>query len=173
MPYPKRYKNKAFQATGIAMDCSNSSDEKIQPSLEEFYKGMSNDIGHTVEFSKTLEYLSCQGVLMLNTDLTCKLNKTGSHYKLWECFQKYFLQEIMGKYKGIHYVLSGKSSHRMEKYIMNIGNYVYKIDHPVTASYSGISWDCKNVFTKINKILKEEDKKIFWDRKEWEEDCPF
>lgn len=168
-PYAKRYRNRENQAVGIAMSCDNSPDGKLQPSLEKFYEGMEADLKTTVEYNKSLEYLCNQGVMMTNTDLTCKLNKTGSHERLWEPFQKFFLQEIMGHYTGIVYVLSGKASHRMERYITPVGNYILKIEHPVAASYKNTLWDCQKVFTKTNRILQEnKGEKILWNRKDWE-----
>lgn len=173
-PYAKRYKSGVKQATGIAMDCSNTPDGKLQPSLEKFYEGMSKDLGRRVEHSSSLEYLCNQGVLMLNTELTCKLNKTGSHEGLWEPFHSYFLKEIMGSYSGIVYVLAGKVSQRMEKHIYPISNYIFKMDHPVSASYKNTDWDCKRVFSRTNQILEENNKtKITWDRREWDEEAPF
>lgn len=175
-PYPKRYKGGKMQATGIAMDCSNSPDGKLQPSLEKFYDGMSADIGTKVDYCNSLEYLHQQGVMMLNTDLTCKLNKTGSHEKLWEPFQKFFLEEIMGSYTGIIYVLAGKASHRMEKFINPLGNYIFKIEHPVAASYKNTTWDCQKMFTKTNRIIKENNGPEFvihWNKKDWDEEPPF
>ena len=158
------------------MDCSNSADGKLQPSLEKFYEGMSKDLGKRVENSPSLEYLCNQGVMMLNTELTCKLNKTGSHEGLWEPFHKYFLQEIMSGYSGIIYVLAGKVSHRMEKYIYTVGNYQFKMDHPVSASYKNTDWDCKNIFSKTNEIIRQNNgphQQIMWDRKEWDEEPLF
>ena len=64
--------------------------ENYKPSLELFYKGIENDLDMKVDKSPSLLYLQDQGVMMLNTDLTCKLNKTASHKKLWEPFQKFF-----------------------------------------------------------------------------------
>src|SRR5687768_16323127 len=116
-PYPKRYKGGINRATGIAMDCSNSPDGNLQPSLEKFYDAMSKELGHKVVYSPKLDYLHHQGVMLLNTDLTCKLAKTGSHEGLWEPFQKFLLEEIMREIPGVVYVLAGKASHRMEKYI--------------------------------------------------------
>ena len=175
-PYPKRYRNKEFQATGIAMDCSNTPDEKIQPSLEYFYKTMSKDIKEEVEMSPSLEYLQDQGVMLLNTDLTCKLNKTGSHLGMWDPFQEYFLQEVLRSTTGMIYILSGKASQRMEKYITPVGNYIFKTDHPVHASYTKTEWDSKNVFNKVNKLLKENNKEqIYWNKKTWDmvKELPF
>lgn len=175
-PYPRRYKGGIMQATGIAMDCSNSPDGKIQPSLEKFYASMGKDIGKKVLESNDLTYLHDQGVMLLNTDLTCKLNKTGSHEKLWEPFQKFFLEEIMGCFTGIVYVLAGKASHRMEKFINPLGNYIFKIEHPAAASHGDRDWDCQKIFTKTNKIIEQNIGKEFtikWDKKDWDEEPPF
>lgn len=169
-PYSKRYKDGTNQATGIAMDCSNTIDGKLQPSLELFYDGITNDLSKKkIERNPSLEYLCKQGVMMFNTELTCKLNKTGSHARLWEPFQKFFLEEIMAKKTGIIYVLAGKESLRMEKYIQPLGNYIFKIEHPVAASYMNREWNHNNIFQKSNKILRENKGEwIFWDKFEYE-----
>lgn len=171
-PYPRKYKDGSLQATGIAMDCSNSPDGELQPSLEKFYDAMEKDLDKKVNRTPDLSYLAQQGVLLLNTDLTCKLNKTGSHEGLWDSFQKYFLEEVMYDYTGIIYVLAGKVSHKMEKYINPLGNYIFKVEHPAAASHKHTDWDCKNIFTKSNKILKENNNlSIAWNSKDWE--APF
>jgi uracil DNA glycosylase len=174
-PYPRKYKeNKKYQATGVAMDCSNTPDGKIQPSLIKFYDSVSTDLGKKVEYSPSLNYLLEQGVMMLNTDLTCKLNKTGSHEKLWEPFQKYFLQEIMGGYTGVIYILCGKDSKRMRKYIYEMGNYVFELEHPAAAEHMKRAWNYEEIFNKINNILKTNNgMTIFWDKKDWDEELPF
>lgn len=168
-PYPRRYSNKTFQATGIAMDCSNTPNGKLQPSLEIFYDAISKDLGRKVTYSPSLEYLHQQGVMLFNTDLTCKLNKTESHKGLWEPFQKYFLEEVLGSDTHIIYVLCGKSSKRMERYI-NPFCKIFKLDHPAAASHSHTDWDHDGIFNKINRILKENNQpEVFWDKKDWEE----
>src|SRR5882672_9721621 len=40
-PYPRKYTGGEFQATGIAMDCRNSPDGKLQPSLINWYDALS------------------------------------------------------------------------------------------------------------------------------------
>ena len=180
-PYPRVYKDGTPQATGIPMSCDNSADGKLQPSLENFYNAISAEFETKVKKSKSLEYLLEQGVLLMNTDLTVKANKTGSHEGLWEPFQKYFLQEVMFGTTGIVYALLGDASRAMEGYINPLGNYILggkkdKIDHPVAASYHGGEWDSKGMFKKINRILKDNNKyEIFWDRTVWDEikDLPF
>lgn len=170
-PYPRTYKGGIIpQATGIPMSCDNSPDGKLQPSLENFYNAMNAELETKVRRSKSLEYLLEQGVLLMNTDLTVKANKTGSHEGLWAPFQQYFLQEVMFGTTGIIYALLGDSSRAVEGYINPLGNYILggkkdKIDHPVAASYHGGEWDSKGLFTKINKILRSNKHgEIYWDR---------
>ena len=168
-PYPRRYRNRIPQATGIAMDCSNSPDDKMQPSLEVFYDAMEKDLGKKVDRSLSLNYLLSQGVMLTNTDLTVKMNKTASHDKLWEPFQKYFLEEVMGSRGGIVYVLAGKASHRMDRYIEPKANHIIKLEHPAAAHRNHVDWDCKNIFTHINKLLKENNNgQIYWNKTDWE-----
>lgn len=168
-PYPRKHKDGSLQATGIAMDCSNSPDGKLQPSLVNFYDAMDKELGIKVERSKSLEYLHEQGVMMLNTDLTCKLNKTQSHKGLWEPFQKYFLEEVLRSDTQVQYVLCGDASLAMKRYI-NPFCRIYELAHPAAAAYSHSEWDSEGVFTKLNRILKDNNNdKIFWDKKEWDE----
>ncbi len=173
-PYPRRYKGGVNQATGIPMDCTNSPDGKLQPSLEIFYETMSKDLGKKVEQTPDLRYLLNQGVMLLNSDLTCKLNKTNSHDKLWEPFMKFFLEEVLSGFTGIIYVLSGNVSHRLEKYINPLGNYIYKIEHPAAASHTHKDWNNKNIFNLTNKILKaNNNESITWDAKDYDQEPPF
>lgn len=166
-PYPRKYPNGAFQATGIAMDSSNSPDGKIQPSLVKWYDAISDSEGYKVNYSPSLEYLHNQGVMLLNTDLTCKLNKTQSHEKLWEPFQKYFLEEVIGSDAGIIYVLCGKASLRMKRYI-NPFCKVFELSHPAAASHTNTDWEYGDIFNKINKILGENNSySIYWDKDMW------
>ena len=170
-PYPRNYKGGIKQATGIAMDCSNSTDGSLQPSLEKFYEEIAKELGTKPEKSPDLTYLHDQGVMLLNTDLTCKLNKTSSHEGLWEPFQKFFLEEVMSGYTGVVYVLAGKVSHRMERYINPLGNYIFKIEHPAAASHKNSDWNSEGIFGKINKIISQNngsDQIILWDKKDWD-----
>lgn len=174
-PYPRKYKeNGKKQATGIAMDCSNSPDGRLQPSLEKFYEAIERELKIKIERSPSLEYLHEQGVMMTNTDLTCKMNKTGSHSRLWDPFQKYFLETVMGSKAGTIYVLCGKEAHRLDRYIFPIGNHIFKVEHPSAAARDERAWNTDGLFTKINKIFTEQGNGlIFWDKKAWDEELPF
>lgn len=170
-PYPKLYKNKTEQATGIAMDCSNSPDKKIQPSLEKWYDAIDAELKAKVNRTPNLEYLHQQGVMLLNTDLTCKVNKTGSHDKLWMPFIKYFLEDVLGTYNNIIHVICGKPSLRIEGHI-NPFCKIFKLEHPVAAAYTSRDWNSNGIFIKINNILKDNNlNEIQWNVDDWE--APF
>lgn len=185
-PYPRRYSNGAFQATGIAMDCSNSPDRRLQPSLINWYDAIQTETDHNhlgdegclpdkVQRSPNLTYLHEQGVMLLNTDLTCKLNKTQSHEGLWEPLQRYFLEQVIHSDTGIIYILCGKASLRMEKFI-NPFCRIFKLSHPAAAAHTHTEWDSKGVFTNINKILRENNGfHVYWDKTAWDvyKDPPF
>jgi len=186
-PYPRLYKNGTPQACGIAMDCRNSPDGKIQPSLDLWYdaidryleknwvtmKGYERETyPYKCERSPNLDYLHHQGVMLLNTDLTCKMGKTSSHEGYWKEFYKYLLTEAMYTNTGTIYVLCGKTSHSMEQFINPLGNYIFKLEHPMAAGHRGDNiWRDEDIFAKINKILEDNNGKgarIWWDKKDWD-----
>lgn len=167
-PYPRFYRGGIPQATGIAMDCSNSPRGDIQPSLKKWYEAIETDLGQKVVKSPNLLYLHEQGVMMLNTDLTCKVNKTGSHEGLWKPFQKYFLEEVLRSHPGIIYVLCGKSSHLLRSFIAPF-SHVFELEHPSHANRHNREWEHKGIFNVIDRILIENKGfPIYWDKKEWE-----
>lgn len=167
-PYPRKYPNGDLQATGIAMDCSNSPDGKFQPSLIKWYEALDTVYGWKTTRSKSLDYLHEQGVMLLNTDLTCKLDKTQSHEGLWEPFQKFLLESVLGSDTGIIYVLCGKASLAMERYI-NPFCKIFKLSHPAYAARTHTDWDTKGVFKAIDKLLWDNNGyQICWDKGDWE-----
>lgn len=185
-PYPRLYKDGTPQASGIAMDCRYSPDGKIQPSLEFWYDAIDRFLvdeeypegyGRIDDPRKclrigNLDYLHEQGVILLNTDLTCKKGKTASHEGLWEPFQQFLLSEVMYGTTGIIYVLCGKSSHGLDKYINPLGNHIFYLEHPFAAGHRGDDvWRDENIFSKINTLLVDNNgkhAKIWWDKKDWE-----
>lgn len=173
-PYPRAYKNGAAHACGIAMDCSNTPNGKLQPSLELFYDALSESEslrkGETtkVERCKSLEYLHEQGVMMLNTDLTCKLNKIQSHEGVWAPFQKYFLEEVMFTDTHVIYVLCGKISQKLKKIVPPFAR-VIEVEHPAAAAHRNGDWNYENIFRKINNILKDNNlNPILWNKDDWD-----
>ena len=173
-PYPsKYYKSKEFQATGISFDNSNSPDGKLQPSLEAFWNGLSHEFGRELPKEKDLRFLCEQGVLLGNRALNCKLNKTGSFMGKWDFFWEFFLQEIVFNfYKGVPIILLGKDSAKLKKYVFEMVNPVFILDHPSHAARLQECWITNGTFTKCNRLIEDQfgqGSDIIWDKKIYEE----
>lgn len=156
-------------ADGLAMSCSNTG--IIQPSLELFYKGIENDLGEEVVRQPDLSYLAHQGVLLLNTSLTVEMDKPGSHSKigLWDEFNDYLVQEVINYYtKGLIYVSFGKNAQLMAKTIIPFLHWGFEVEHPAFAARKERDWNHKNIFSKINKILKDcNNEQILWNYEDY------
>jgi uracil-DNA glycosylase len=148
-------KNDAPVADGLLMGCSIT--EQVQPSLDQFYRAMEKEFYDGLNLSiienPDVSFLAHQGVLMLNAALTTEINKAGSHLEIWEPFMKYLFEEVIN-YLGVPIVFLGKDAARYKKYT-GIFAHVFEVSHPASASYKGIDWDTEGVFTKVNRLLEE------------------
>lgn len=148
-------KNGEIVADGLLMGCSTTG--ILQPSLQKFYDGiekeMYNGLCVTCDRSPDVSFLAQQGVLMYNAALTTEINKAGSHIELWEPFTKYLLEKVLDT-TGAPVIFLGKDAAKYEKYIAPF-TWSFTLSHPASASYKQDDWDTEGVFTKVNKILKE------------------
>jgi uracil-DNA glycosylase len=142
-------------ADGLLMGCSVTG--KLQPSLEKFYEGVEKDVynGLNLHYTKKpdVSYLAKQGVLMFNAALTTEMNKAGSHIKLWEPFTRYLLEEVLAP-TGVPYIFLGKDASVYERYLPPF-SWSFTLSHPASASYKQSDWDTEGVFTRVNKILRD------------------
>jgi len=157
-------------ADGLLMGCSVT--DKLQPSLEQFYNAVEKDCykGLNLKYKKTpnVTYLAEQGVLMLNAALTTEINKAGSHLKIWETFIKYVFENAIAPSR-VPVVFLGKEASKFKRYMPPL-TWSFELSHPASASYKNADWDSEGVFTKVNRVLKDENKlEIYW----LDEDLPF
>lgn len=148
-PYPQK-----DIATGILFGNKESTPEdKLSPSLEVIKECCINyEIPHnTIEFDNTLESWAKQGILMINSALTCEVNKVGSHVMLWRKFISSLLKNLSCRETGIVYVLFGKQAQTFEPYISKT-NHIIKVEHPAYFARLNKSMPY-NIFTDINRIL--------------------
>jgi uracil-DNA glycosylase len=127
-PYPQR-----GIATGLAFANSpDTPDAKLSPSLEILKESVINyTIPHrTINFDPSLEKWEAQGVLLLNSALSCELGRVGSHTLLWRPFMKSLLTNLSKYRTGIVYLLMGTQAQTLEPYINRQFNYVVRIRHP-------------------------------------------
>jgi uracil-DNA glycosylase len=131
-PYSDIYHGKP-RATGLAFANSSDTPEKdYSPSLEILRESIINyTIPHgTIIFEPDLEKWETQGVLLLNSALSCEVGRTGSHTLLWRPFITSFLTNLSRCSAGIVYVLMGSNAQSLEPYISPGNNHIIRIRHP-------------------------------------------
>ena len=127
-PYPQK-----GIATGIAFANSpNTQEDSYSPSLEILRESVIDyTIPHrTIIFDPSLEKWESQGVLLLNSALTCQQGRVGSHSLLWRPFIKSLLTNLSKQTCGIVYVLMGTEAQSFEPYINKQFNHIVRIRHP-------------------------------------------
>ena len=149
-PYPQK-----GVATGIAFaNSSDTQDNSYSPSLEILRESVIDyTIPHrTIIFDPSLEKWEEQGVLLLNSALTCEVGRVGSHYLLWRPFIISLLTNLSKCSSGIVYVLMGSQAQSLESYINKQFNHVIHIRHPSYYARTK-SRMLSDVWQKINNIL--------------------
>lgn len=127
----------------------------ISPSLQVIKDSVMNLYEDSMPFKVfdiTLESWARQGILMLNSALTCEINKVGSHVMLWRPFISSLLKNLSKCETGIVYVLFGNQAQTFEPYINSKFNTIFKVKHPAYYARLGDSMP-NDIFTKINSIM--------------------
>lgn len=161
-PYPQK-----GVATGILFGNKKEvSEEDLSPSLKIVKEAAINfEIPHnSITFDQTLESWAKQGILMINSALTCEMNRVGSHVMLWRPFIAKLLKNISEREPGIVYVLFGSQAQTFTPYINIRNSIVVKTEHP--AWYARVNKKMSpQLFLDINKVLVEKyGKGIEWYR---------
>ena len=152
-PYPQK-----GVATGILFGNKERTPEnKLSPSLEVIKECCINyEVPHgPIEFDNTLESWAKQGILMINSALTCKVNEIGSHVMLWRKFIATLLKNLSYRETGIIYVLFGKQAQTFEPYIDSKYNHIIKVEHPAYFARANKIMPY-SVFTDVNKLLQDQ-----------------
>lgn len=149
-PYPQK-----GVATGLAFANSpDTPEDSYSPSLEILRESVINyTIPHRrVTFAPDLEKWEAQGVLLLNSALSCAVGRVGSHTLLWRPFIKSLLTNLSKYHTGLVYLLMGTQAQSLEPYINKQFNHVIHIRHP--------SWYARqrqrmpsDIWQEINTIL--------------------
>lgn len=147
-PYPQK-----GVATGILFG-NKEGTLQLSPSLEVVKEAAVNyEIPHPpIKFDVTLESWAKQGVLMLNSALTCEMNKVKSHTMIWRPFMSSFLHSLSNFSPGLVYVLFGDQAQTFEPYINKNLNSVIKVHHPAYFARTNTKmphW----IFTELNKMM--------------------
>lgn len=150
-PYPQK-----GVATGILFGNSlETPEEQLSPSLKVVKEAAINyEIPHNnIIFDNSLESWAKQGILMINTALTCEVGKTGSHFEVWRPFVSTLIHNLSQYDSGYIFVLFGNQAKYFKKDI--IGNH-YIIDSYHPSYYARKGWRMpSDIFTEINQYMKK------------------
>lgn len=152
-PYNNYLNNKPI-ATGLAFANSKDTDEKnISPSLSVIMESVIDfTVPHdSINFDLSLEKWEAQGVLLLNSALSCFKDKPGSHTLMWRPFISDLLKNISSHTTGIVYALLGSDAQSFKSYIDQRNNYIIECRHP--AYYARTREKMPNIWKDINDIL--------------------
>ena len=151
-PYPQK-----GVATGILFgNKADTPEDKISPSLDVIKEACINyEIPHQeLVFDNTLESWAKQGILMLNSALTCTVNNIGSHTLNWRQFIVKLLKNMSIREYGIIYVLFGRQAQSFKQYIDAEHNNIIEVEHPSYFARTKTKMPYYT-FTIINKLLKD------------------
>ena len=156
-PYPG-----AEIADGMAFSCSKSN--KPEPALRVMFQNLETTMypdGYKWDYDLTR--WAKQGVLLLNTSLTCDLGTGITHQDIWNPFIIALFDMLATYNTGIAFVFMGKKAKAWHKNVTN-NNYKFFTSHPASAAYSKEQkWDSGNLFIGINNVLyKTNGEKITW-----------
>lgn len=142
-------------ATGILFGNSKETPEdKLSPSLQVVKESAINfEIPHNIiTFDQTLESWAKQGILMINSALTCEVNKVGSHVNQWRPFVSKLVKNLSYRETGLIYVLFGKQAQTLKPYIDERYNDIIEVEHPAYFARTNKIMPY-SVFKQMNDIL--------------------
>lgn len=146
-PYPQ-----PGVATGILF--GNNPDvpsEHLSPSLRVIIKAVKG----SPDFDTTMLKWVKQGILMINSALTCEVNNVGSHTNIWKPFISKLIHNISLDRPDIIFVMFGAQAQSFNKEIE--GNTIINVKHPAYYARMGFSMPSEP-FEEVNKLLEEQGK---------------
>jgi uracil-DNA glycosylase len=157
-PYPQ-----PDVADGLAFSCSRK--DKAEVSLQFIKQCIVDTVPESdlaLNQSNDLFRWAQQGVLLLNTALTTTIGKPGTHQILWRSFIVNILDSLVWTDTQRVYVFMGKKAQEFIDLVPD-SNHKVVTSHPASAAYTGTTWDCNNMFNKINNYLQQQSKTtIVW-----------
>lgn len=142
-------------AQGVLFGNSKDTPEELlSPSLQVIKECVINyEIPHgPIEFDNTLESWAKQGVLLINSAFTCKVNEIGSHLNIWRPFTAKLIENISSKDNGLVFVLFGGQAQSFKSHIKGF-HKIIEVPHPAYFARRNEIMPY-NTFIEINKFLK-------------------
>lgn len=150
-PYPQK-----GVATGVLFGNSKETPEELlSPSLKVVKECAINyELPHDpIEFDNTLESWAKQGILMLNSALTCKVDSVGSHVSIWQPFISKLIRNLSLYNNGLCFVLFGGQAGTFKKDIRGY-HKIIEVYHPAYYARRNEIMPYET-FTGVNKFLED------------------
>jgi uracil-DNA glycosylase len=149
-------------ADGLAMGCSIT--KKLQPTLRNFYSGIETELYNGLNLNYIedydVSYLANQGILMLNTALTVEKDIPNSHKEVWKPFTTFLFENVLAK-TNVPILFLGKEALNFRPLLKT--NPCFHLSHPASAAYTGGTWNTKDTFTQMSKVIWEQsNESILW-----------
>lgn len=146
-----------YHGTGQAHGLSFSVQPGITPppSLKNIFKELQDDLGCPIPDHGYLKKWAEQGVLLLNTALTVKKGKAGSHRNYgWELFTNRVIQELNNRDVPVVFLLWGKHAQEKQELLDTDKHRIIVSPHPSPFSARKGFFGSKP-FSRANKHLKD------------------
>lgn len=146
-PYPQ-----PGVATGILFGNKPTVEEHLlSPSLKVVKKA----VNANNNFDNTMERWVQQGMLMINSALTCEVNRVGSHTEIWRPFISKLVHNISLDRPDIIFVMFGVQAQSFNKEAVN--SKIINARHPAYYARMGLPMPSE-LFEEINRLLSEQGK---------------
>jgi uracil-DNA glycosylase len=147
-PYPNE---------GVATGLAFASNGPVPRSLANIYKEIASCIpGYKIPNHANLDHWAKQGVLLINTCLTCPIGNAGGHiingHSIWSPFTSDLLKYIGAINKDCFYLLWGKTAQDYAEFIKGKSARILKAAHPSPMSANRGFFGCRH-FAIVNKVL--------------------
>ncbi len=146
------YGQDPYPTKGVATGLAFSSNQGLPASLRNMFKELETDLGVT-RTNPNLEDWAKQGVLLLNSALTCEVGNAGSHSKLgWKDVIGDLTEQINQLDRPVIFVLLGGHAKQYKK-IIDPKHIVLEFTHPSPLSaYRGFFGS--KMYSQINLKLE-------------------
>lgn len=160
-PYAQYGSDSLPRPTGLSFSVRKT--DTIPASLHNIFHELTDEYPEMkVPQHGCLESWALQGVLLLNSSLTVRVDDSGSHRKTWDGFIAYIIQRINKINPKCIYVLWGRESQRLKQYI-GTKPIILEAAHPSSRNTNG-KFLGNGHFKKINELLKANgSKEINWE----------
>lgn len=151
------------EANGLCFSVNDGV--KIPPSLRNIFRELDDDLG-TIFYptSGNLERWAKQGVLLLNSSLSVRMDNPNSHKHLkWNLFTDAVIQKISDKKENVVFLLWGNFAHKKGSKIDQTKHLILESGHPSPLSANQGKWFGNKHFSQSNYYLKSNKKtEINW-----------